>query len=47
MELNQNLDFHKESQSSEENSITNNELLENLSQNENKFDGLNDRIQTS
>ena len=47
MELNQNPDSHKESKSFEENSAINTQLVENLSQNENKFDGLNDKIQSS
>ena len=47
MELNQNPDSYKESKSFEENSNTNTQLIDNLSQNENKFDGLNDKIQSS
>jgi hypothetical protein len=47
MELNQNPDSYKESKSFEENSTINTQLVENLSQNEHKFDGLNDKIQSS
>jgi len=47
MELNQNPDFHNESTSHEKDSTTNNQLIENLSQKENKFNELSDEIQTS